>query len=712
MLKRGLHISLLFFMSLGLALGAAVKVSAAPPAQPQVPLAGNKIPQFVDPLPDLDVITAGAAQIELRMKEFQSKVLPNVFYAGLPAPAAGAPDYRNGTFVWGYLQTNQTSRASYLGPVIVAARGTPTEVNYVNNLPTAAASNLAWTYWTDKSLNWADPSGAPPTPGDLTHYAGPIPVVPHLHGGEVPAALDGGPDAWFLSDGSDVGHAYYSKDNLAKKNYAIYRYPNTQEAAPIWFHDHALGLTRLNVYAGLAGGYLITDSGAYPSNLPPLVPLVIQDRMFDVNGQLYFPNIGLNPEHPYWVPEFVGDTIVVNGKVWPHKTVSRQRYTFLFLNGSNARTYDMSLIDPVSGVRGPRMWVIGTDGGYLNNAVPVDPNSANKNISKSLVVMPGERYQAVIDFNDPAWVAAITAAYPNGVPAPLKLQLRNTAKTPFPGGAPANAKTTGRVLEFRVNWDPVPADTTFNPATTPAVRTTPMVRLSPPPINNPPLRRLLTLNEVMGPGGPLEVLVNNTKYDGTYNGAPIPGSTPYPSPAGNNSTYYTELPAEGTTEQWEIVNLTADAHPIHLHLVQFQLLNRQNFDLKKYNAIYNASFPGGLYIGGFGPPLNYTTGNPSALGGNPEVPLNLFKGAAVPPLPQEAGWKDTVVMYPGQVTRILVRWAPTDTQTAVPFPFNPDGGHGYVWHCHIIDHEDNEMMRPTQVQALNVSRTYVQGTDY
>jgi FtsP/CotA-like multicopper oxidase with cupredoxin domain len=711
MLKGVLHLSLLFFLSLGLALGTAISVSAVPPAQPQVPLAGNKIPQFVDPLPDLDVLVAGTGQIELQMKEFQSKVLPNVFYAGLPAPAAGAPDYRNGTYVWGYLVPGQNTRDSYLGPVIVAIRGIPTEVKYVNNLPTAEASNLAWTYWTDKSLNWADPSGAAPTIGDLTHYAGPIPVVPHLHGGEVPAALDGGPDAWFLSDGTSVGHAFYSKDGATAKNYAIYRYPNTQEAAPIWFHDHALGLTRLNVYAGLAGGYLITDPAADPANLPPLVPLVIQDRMFDVNGQLYFPNIGLNPEHQYWVPEFVGDTIVVNGKVWPYKAVDRQRYTFLFLNGSNARTYDMSLIDPVSGVRGPRMWVISTDGGYLDNAVLIDSNAtgANKAVSKSLVVMPGERYQVIIDFNDPAWVAAITAAYPNGVPASLRLQMRNTAKTPFPGGAPANANTTGRVLQFRVNWNSGGTDNSFNPATTPQVRTTQMVRLSPP-LASPQLRRLLTLNEVMGPGGPLEVLVNNTKYDGTYNGTPISGSTPYTSPAGGNSTYYTELPAEGTTEQWEIVNLTADAHPIHLHLVQFQLLDRQNFDLKQYNAAYNALFQGGLYIGGFGPPLNYNTGNPLALGGNPEVPR--FTGAAVPPLPQEAGWKDTVVMYPGQVTRILVRWAPTDKVAADPFPFDPDGGHGYVWHCHIIDHEDNEMMRPTQVQAMNVNRAYVQGTHY
>ena len=166
-------------------------------------------------------------------------------------------------------------------------------------------------------------------------------------------------------------------------------------------------------------------------------------------------------------------------------------------------------------------------------------------------------------------------------------------------------------------------------------------------------------------------------------------------------------------------------------------MNRQNFDAKKYTAAYDAAFPGGgydtmtglpypagVYIPGFGPPLNYNTGNPAALGGNPNInalsakgkPLYLL-GKPTPPLPQEAGWKDTVTMYPGQVTRIAVRWAPTDlAATTAPadanFPFDPNGGHGYVWHCHIVDHEDNEMMRPDEVMPNNVPRTYIKGTDY
>ncbi len=241
--------------------------------------------------------------------------------------------------------------------------------------------------------------------------------------------------------------------------------------------------------------------------------------------------------------------------------------------------------------------------------------------------------------------------------------------------------------------------------------------------------RQLTLNEVMGPAGPLAALVNNTMWDGKRpSGDPVNGGATVPGdPSG---TYYTEFPMEGETELWEIVNLTADAHPIHLHLVQFQLMNRQKFNVNKYSGVYAAAFPGGVYIPEYGPPLAYDpASNPQSggkWGGNPDVgvlrrnkPLYL-QGPVKPPLPEEAGWKDTVIMYPGEVTRIMVRWAPTDLLANTPavdawFPFDPNGGHGYVWHCHIIDHEDNEMMRPDSVTPnpnAPVTRLFVLGVDY
>ncbi len=698
-----------------------------------VPLSGNMIPQFVDPLPDF-VLVDGTKDLTIRMQEFQADVMPSTF-----VPAAGV---YGGTWVWGY-QTDgyPTPTAAngalntYINPVVLAQRGVPTQITWVNELGTGAGSNLYWEDWTDQTLHWALHTH------NMAHYTGPVPAVPHLHGGEVPPQLDGGPDAWFTNEGasSRYGHAYYTKAG-APPNGAIYRYPNTQEGATIWFHDHALGITRINVYAGMAGAYLI-DDGNHPGNLPPLVPLVIQDRMFDVDGQLYFPNIGDNPLlHPFWAPEFIGDTIVVNGKVWPYKAVNRQRYTLFFLNGSNARFYDMFLIDPVTGVKGPPMYVISTDGGYLNSAAMIDANATGAQIkagaSKSIVVAPGERYQVIVDFNDQTWINNLTAAY-RRLPASVNLQLRNTARTPFPGGIPATTNTTGRVMQFRVNLATPGADNSYNPAAAPAVRTAPIVVLTGAQVT-----RQLTLNEVMGPAGPFEALVNNTKWDGhsvhkvagTVNGVTFDAngirSDFTLDPSGMSDTYYSEQPQEGVTELWEIINMTADAHPIHLHLVQFQLVNRQDYDVAGYTAAYDALFPassaidpmtgmaypGAMFIGGYGPPLHYSTGNPNALGGNPDVTPFLAatkKGGPTiqPPLQHEMGWKDTVIMYPGQVTRIRVRWAPTDVAngdtTNNQFPFDPNGGHGYVWHCHIIDHEDNEMMRPDAVKPKSgVTRTY------
>jgi spore coat protein A len=233
--------------------------------------------------------------------------------------------------------------------------------------------------------------------------------------------------------------------------------------------------------------------------------------------------------------------------------------------------------------------------------------------------------------------------------------------------------------------------------------------------------------------------VNNTKWSGTR---PTSATTHEPIPgfsSDGTGNYLSELPAEGTTEVWEIINITADAHPIHLHLVQFQILNRQNFNVNNYLKAYNAAFmggydlvtgatlPAGVFVPAYGPPSDYFTANADgALGGNPAVG-QFLQNKPVPPDPNEAGWKDTAIMYPGQVTRIAVRFMPTDTAVGATayYPFNPNDpnpaadstaarpNYNYVWHCHIVDHEDNEMMRPYQVTpAAAATRTYVMGTDY
>jgi spore coat protein A, manganese oxidase len=737
---------------------------------PQMPIAGSAIPQFAQPLPLLSLHSQavapnvidtrlGSQPLTLTMCEFRSHVLP---------PGTFVKGRQPETWTWGYVvgDTCPTGvQETYLGPVLVNTRGVPTEINFVNKLGTTATTNvLAYKYSTDQTLHWADPlapqqdgvanmcnmMGGIPGFGSLCaqNYDGPIPAVPHLHGGEVPPELDGGPDAWYTSDGVYRGHDYYSKASFSQTglpvapNASIYRYPNTQQAGPLWFHDHTLGATRLNVFAGLAGAYYIVDPAQQlPAGflgVADIVPLVLQDRMFDTNGQLFFPGDsagGLlaspNPDHPYWVPEFVGDTVVINGKAWPFLDVQPKRYRFLFLNGSNARTYEMFLAGTNKN-RSPIIWVIGNDDGYLDKPVALDPAAGQK-----LLILPGERYEVIIDF---------ATAGPGST-----LVLKNTGKTPYPAGASPQGTTLGQLMQFRVNCPATgcPVDTSWNPATLGTIRLNqPIARLTNPAtgtlaagvvVNK---TRQLTLNEVVlpammatdpvtgvantpYPGGPVEILVNNTKWSGE---SPRAYGDFVPITLNGVTTAYSETPKEGDVETWEIVNLTADAHPIHTHLASFQVLNRQAYQQSKYVPAYAAAFPAaptlgclaGTYCPGFGPPLNYNTGNARALGGNPDI-TPFLQGPVLLPSTQEVGWKDTVMALPGMVTRFVVRWAPAnEPQTAFPFapgdcssfPCNV-ATRGYVWHCHIIDHEDNEMMRPDIIQINPAAtRTYVRGTDY
>ncbi|MGD8921746.1 MAG: multicopper oxidase domain-containing protein [Candidatus Zixiibacteriota bacterium] len=709
-MKLRTFISLFGFLALSTLTLHAPSTNAQFPGSGQLPLDPKSIPQFVDPLPHfaypgarVDATAMGTPlTIEMLPNDQQvlstGTILPN---GTVVSPIAGL------THVWGYKVSNGTVSRGPLWPAytIEAKRGIPLNVLYLNNLnETYDAVNLP----VDQTLHWALE-----TYDNTNPYLGGVPTVVHLHGGEVPDWSDGGPDAWYLPGGADAGHAALTN---------VYYYPNTQEAATLWFHDHALGVTRLNVYAGLAGFYFLRDDTEDLLHLPgwsgdslvqeidpvtgvthgdpylPEIEVVIQDRTFDQDGQLFLhstaPDVPNPLVHPFWVPEFVGDVITVNGKTWPYLSVAPRKYRIRLLNGSNARFYELWLEDMVTKVGGPAIHQVGTDGGLLDVPVTLDPAAKQK-----LVIAPGERADLVIDFGS---VANPNAALPYAV-----WTLKNSGNAPYPKGGPPNGSTIGRIMQFIVNGQMVGADNSVVTG-----RATPLEKLANFATGTPAVpvdkRRQLTLNEVMGPGGPLEVLVNNTKWGGH-------SSRPYDDfsadPSGLSSTLYSEVMQEGETEVWQIINMTADAHPIHLHLVQFQLLSRQKFNVNKYNKTYNnafvaAGFPAG-FEGGWGPPLDYNTGkDPNGmqwttfLGGNPDI-TPFLQGPPMPANPNEQGWKDTYIMYPGEVTTVIVRFTPTDANASGKdyFDFNPGGGHGYVWHCHIIDHEDNEMMRPYAVIA-------------
>lgn len=669
----------------------------------------KSIPQFVEPMPHFAGHRITGTNIPVSVQEIQEFVLPASFYAALPAP------YNSGTYVWGYAVDG--APAHYPGFTVEAVRGTPTTMTYTNDLP-VSGSVVQGLLTVDQTLHWADPLMEM---GSLDPYTGPPPVVTHLHGAEVPSEFDGGPDQWFTPDGIKGMGYRTSADYVQPANGAVYTYPNDQEPATLWFHDHALGATRLNVYAGLAAYYLLRDPALERPDLPggsadttvtetgraiftdttykPEIELAIQDRMFDTNGQLYFPSVGINPEHPYWLPEFIGNVMLVNGKTWPYLNVEPRRYRFRVLDGCNARFLNMWLQNQVTGVIGPTIWQIGSDGGLLNAPAPLT----------TLLLAPGERADVIIDFS----------GFENQT-----LLLRNSAKAPFTKGSPPDAQTAGRIMQFRVG----PAvsggpDMSYNPATLASPRITPFTPLSPAVAV---VKRQLTLNEAMGMGGPLEVLVNNTKWSGKritgLDGDGMPIFTPIPGFTPNlQGDYMSENPSVGTTEVWEFINLTADAHPIHLHLTQFQLVNRQAFNLSKYSKAYALAFPGGydftmmmnmpagVYLPGYGPPLSYSTLNADgAVGGNPPI-AKFLQGPVKPPLREELGWKDTIKAYPGEVTRVVLRFTQQDGSAYTFDATGNDmiatdsmdmmaGGPGYVWHCHIIDHEDNEMMRPYKPQ--------------
>lgn len=577
----------------------------------QAPLDPTTLTKYVDALPKPARIVAKGqnTSFTINISEFEQQL-----HKQLPP-----------TTVWGY-------NGTYPGPTIEAFRNVPISVTYENDL---FAPTLLDRLPVDQTLNWADPFGIAPS---FDQYFGPVPVVTHLHGGETESASDGNPLAWFtpltswnLPNFDPVGPSFTDFTS---------RYLNTQEPTTLWYHDHALGITRLNVWGGLAGFYLLRDPGHEPSGLPCGEferEIVIQDRLFDVEGQLRYPVEPPNPDiHPFWTPEAFGDTIVVNGKIWPFLEVQPRKYRFRLLNGSNARFYNLR-------IDGNKPFIqIGTDGGYLDKPVVVN----------QLLLAPGERADVIVDFA--------------GLPVGTQLILRNDAPTPFPAGAAPDPNTTAQIMKFRVvslkSADMGKIPSSLRPAN-------PIVRLTAAPVA---VTRTLTLNEVLTPTGPVGLFLDGKTFD---------------APA-------TEKPLEGTTEVWEIVNLTGDTHPIHLHLVQFQILNRQPFDVLEYQTVYDLLNPiipippGALY---FAPPVA------------PNFLLPLPLGAPQPPAPNEAGWKDTVRMNPGEVTRILARFAPQDTPAKKidgQFPFSPAAGPGYVWHCHILEHEDNEMMRPLRVRAL------------
>jgi spore coat protein A, manganese oxidase len=383
--------------------------------------------------------------------------------------------------------------------------------------------------------------------------------VVHLHGGRTPADSDGYPEDWYPPGQSRV-----------------YRYPNDQDAALLWYHDHSMGINRLNVYAGLLGLHVIRDTVEDCLHLPRgryEIPLVLFDRDLRRDGQLSYP-VSADPQRP-WVPEAFGEAHLVNGKLFPYLDVEPRKYRFRVLNGANGRFYRLSLTPSAE------LLQIGTDQGLLQAPVSMT----------HIQLAPGERADLVVDFS------------------------------PYRGAKVLLASDTFALMQFRVGASRVSDDSTVPSTLRPLARIAESAAI---------LTRRLTLDEQTNMVAESQGMLLN--------------KTPWHMPI-------TERPLLGSTEIWELVNLTDDVHPIHLHMVRFQILDRRRFDGFDYMTAGK---------------LRYTS-------------------AAMAPDPNEMGWKDTVRVNAKTVTRIIV-------------PFQGYPGR-YVWHCHILEHEDNEMMRPYEILA-------------
>jgi spore coat protein A, manganese oxidase len=605
----------------------------------------STIPQFVNQLsqaPSVFVPTnvtdkSGSLirqEYTVNVSQFTQQILPTMTADG--TPTGFAP-----TTVWGYegeamnAVTGESLGvvASTPGSTFEAIQGVPVQVKWVNNLVDSEGKPLSYFLPVDPTIHWANPSNLPMDmtstnlssfpPGD-TEAQTPVPIVTHLHGGEVQSTSDGGPNAWFTADGKHGPD--YNTAVPTDPNAAVDVYPNGQQPTTLWYHDHALGLTRLNVLSGLAGFYLISNpSDPVEQALPQGeydVPLAIQDRSFYSDGSLYYPTVGVNfAFHPYWQSTFQGNTIIVNGEAWPNMNVKQGLYRFRILDGSNSRFYQISLSNGMSFTQ------IGTDGGFLKSPVQMT----------SKLVAPGERIDILIDFSN--------------MSAGQKIVLENYADAASVAGV--SPKTTGKIMQFTVtdgkgeSAKPLPSN--LNPTLTGDF----------PNLPSPSKTRILTLTDVPGPSGSLELLLDGQSWS-----APV-----------------SEMPKLGSTEDWIIVNPTMDNHPIHVHLVQFQIVNRQTFAGLTYMDDWTR-------LNG-DPPLNHTTINVKSI-------TPYLTGQPSGPTASEQGWKDTVVVNSGEVVTIRLRWA---EQNGDAFPFDATAGPGYVWHCHMLEHEDNEMMRPYIVVA-------------
>lgn len=564
----------------------------------------------------------------------------------------GFPNFFPMTTVLGYgglVKSPGSNRTEFVlaspGPVFENTRGIPNRLTWMNQIREPHFLPV------DPVLHWANPLAMePPVPPFVPFPPGyadaqfPVPAVTHTHGLVVAPQFDGTAEEWFTPF-NHRGPSFVSN---------TYEMPNEQPPTQLFYHDHAMGITRLSLYAGRVGpAYFIRDPNS-PLDQPdsPLpkgefeIPLIIFDRAFFTDGELNFPRASDNPDLAYWQAETEADVVVVNGKVWPNLNVKRQQYRFRVLAASNERVWTFQFDN--NGAFVP-FTIIGSDGGYLPAPQVVDE------VTQGIT----ERADILVDFSQFLAGTKITMVNTHAIFDP------ETGETVVP-----DPDTVGKIMQFTVVES---------------------AAVSPPPLD----ASLFPSRANLPTDAPTRTKVLVRFRDDTdTNRLRSQDGLQFATPP-------TEFPLVGSTEQWDLVHTgevdtDADAgtHMIHLHLIEFQVLNRQEFDAEAYLQQWHL-------INGHRPMTR-----PIVLD-----PTPFLIGDPIPPDPVETGWKDTVRSDPGFVTRIVARWAPQEVSTGevapgenlfpvdTEFPSETDtfSGAGYVWHCHLVGHEDHDMMRQLPV---------------
>ena len=557
------------FLQVGLGAGAALVV----PWVSRVPMAraaaGGKLTKYLEPLPLPGAGIVVASPSAPNAYSFTQREISRQLHPHLPPTPLWAYDDGSGL----------AGQSGSFGMAVVAQSGTPLTVSFLHDLPE--------TY-----PEWL------PVDTRLTPLGDHVRLMTHLHGGFVAGDSDGNPAVTPNGFGpGEIQSVYYTNQRPQ------------MPASLLWFHDHGLGTTRLNVFAGLAAAYILRDefdTGAEPNpiGIPGgayEIPLVVQDRQFDADGTFLYPTS--NIPDATWIGEYFGDVMLVNGKVWPYLDVEPRMYRLRILNGCNARILNLD-------IGGASFWQIGAEGGMFDIPVPV----------KELVLAPAERADVLVDFTS---FAGRTLVVKNHRP-------------PRPVTSPA--PNLGHVMQLRVGSSVSHPGPTSIPST--------LVGGRKADLSGPVATRYITLNEID---------IDDPTWFLNLNGVHF----------GEDAT---ETPKVGSVEDWVYVNLTGDTHPMHMHLETFQVIGRTPFNVEAYEEAYEA--PGGV-PGGIDP-------TPFAT------------GPMLPPAPEERGFKDTVKVNPGYFTTIRAKF---DLPTGVAAPQK------YVYHCHIVEHEDNDMMRPFTVEA-------------